>query len=874
MPIMGKKETRLMNTTKNNFLFYAKKAKEIRINNCISVKNLSEKLKISRRTLWAWENNKQIPNYKNLIKLSEAINIDLSVITNIKFKQEKTLSTLNNSELNWTELAEKKEIQALDEFNHLINNVKSFYNEFSRIKLLSKALFSSLGIMYYVKDINNNYIFTSEAFMKSCSIDERCNIYGQKDNFFFSRTAAIKNQKEDESILVNGEPIVYEGYIPGTRNNKWGMIIKKPILKDNRIYGIIGCYTDITDRKYKEDVRILIEESLNEMNEAVWIVDTEKDLVIYINDAVETLYEYPREVFLKKSLSYWQEYCSNTVDSEEVKKLNCSKQNLIYRKFKIKTSSGKEKWLISKMTQLKHENKNLSIIKERDITFEKQLQQKYNFMLKYFDISEDCIWIGTRDDPTLNNYKYSKITKNSMKYFRYSQEKIIDNSNILNEIRNHNTISISKEKDLHGNQILSIKYKIKQSYETSLFLNEKIIKVSENTHIGVIRNITKEENNKFLFNLAEEFINNIEQPLMIFDLISKEFIYLNKACSDKFTVKLTSLYHSDYETFIKTYTEQDFISKELYYLNKKSWPKCRILKIKTVKNNIIYLKCFSKLKNIMGNSCIVNIFTDITKQKQLKDLSIFSQKQTEIFNCFINNSRNGIYIRNNEKYITCSPSYVDILGCKKEEINNNPRYLIENIISPCDKKRELNYFVKKNYPPIRKYTIKSSNGVEKQISEHIFHIQLKGKPYICGIVEKIQYTNNQTNDFFDIIASLPEAIFVYNIEKNIFSYANNHVEVLFNIKINEFLCFNYQDFISHFIDEKFTIEFNSFYKKRKWPEQETFQLKANKKNNQIWIKTTIKSGKYLNQESLFIICRDVTNEKILENVKTVLLNTN
>lgn len=63
--------------------------KDMREKNGLRVKNVSEKLKISRITLWQWENGKRTPSIENLAKLAKLYGCTIDDLVGEK-KQEET----------------------------------------------------------------------------------------------------------------------------------------------------------------------------------------------------------------------------------------------------------------------------------------------------------------------------------------------------------------------------------------------------------------------------------------------------------------------------------------------------------------------------------------------------------------------------------------------------------------------------------------------------------------------------------------------------------------------------------------------------------------------------------------------------------------
>ena len=106
--------------------------------------------------------------------------------------------------------------------------------------------YSFLGFSW---DFNAN-----DHFMKSFSLDKDFSILNKSDCDFFPKNEYAINEMQDKQVLISGKSILSEeGFIPGTRKQKWGSISKIPIYDSaGNIEGILGYFIDITSFKEKE----------------------------------------------------------------------------------------------------------------------------------------------------------------------------------------------------------------------------------------------------------------------------------------------------------------------------------------------------------------------------------------------------------------------------------------------------------------------------------------------------------------------------------------------------------------------------------------------------------------------------------------------
>jgi len=233
-----------------------------------------------------------------------------------------------------------------DEF---INKIRHQQHELRQATIVIKALLSTIQTLFYVKDTKLKYITANDAFLKNLSLNSEYRVSGKDDNDFFPVHKAKKNHEQDEEVLISGEPIVkYEDFIPGSRKKKWGLISKLPILDSTgKIAGIVCTIFDITIRKKDEEIRKLLENTLNNFLDVVWLREPPpSNKLIYVSESVEAISGYSANEFLEKK-DFWLEKCVHPDDRKQQAEYRNIKSWPHIRKYRIITSKGKIRWIES-----------------------------------------------------------------------------------------------------------------------------------------------------------------------------------------------------------------------------------------------------------------------------------------------------------------------------------------------------------------------------------------------------------------------------------------------------------------------------------------------------------------------------------------------
>lgn len=184
------------------------------------------------------------------------------------------------------------------ELEHANTSLHSALEQANRFK---NAL-DHIPIYFYMKDSQQRYVYANKHTLElfKCSAEELNGSYASR---FFPADAAAHIYAEDAQILEHGKDIAQEMEVlsaDGTRRIYWN--IKTPIYdgdEQNRIWGVCGISTDITEQKKTEESLQIAAMVFRASNEGIMVTDADVN-VIAVNPAFTRISGYePREIIGK-----------------------------------------------------------------------------------------------------------------------------------------------------------------------------------------------------------------------------------------------------------------------------------------------------------------------------------------------------------------------------------------------------------------------------------------------------------------------------------------------------------------------------------------------------------------------------------------------
>ncbi|MCP4177545.1 MAG: PAS domain-containing protein [bacterium] len=230
------------------------KIQDLREDKGLSINGLSKLLGVCRTTLWKWIKGLLIPNENKVRKLADVLEVPVNKISDLDAAQPKSKQTLNTLASSLQSFGDANMQKQQKKFEYFTKTINDLNKELVNTNIITRALLSSTDILFYIKDLNLEYITANNAFIENLKLNQDFIVTGKMDEDFITLSEAERNSKEDRTVITSGKPVVNrEGIIPGSRRRRWGIISKHPVYdSENKIAGLVASFVDITDKKRKE----------------------------------------------------------------------------------------------------------------------------------------------------------------------------------------------------------------------------------------------------------------------------------------------------------------------------------------------------------------------------------------------------------------------------------------------------------------------------------------------------------------------------------------------------------------------------------------------------------------------------------------------
>ena len=283
------------------------------------MQELADKANISRVSVSIWERGVREPDEKYIRLLARTLNIHVNEISDLEPEYETSKLELSEFTDTWLSFIEKDNIYQ-DRINDMIDGIKILNTELNHVKVILRALMSSLSLVLYLKDKKLKYITANDAFFKNLSLLSTFRVLGKKDQDFFPVREAKENEEEDYQIILSGKAIVNkECFIPGTRRSMVGLKSKIPVFDSKGdIIGLLVLFTDITEKKKIEAKNLLLEDVLDNIATGIWFVEIvnrarNKYKLRYLNRVIEKICGYSREVLYRNPKLMYSIFTNETL---------------------------------------------------------------------------------------------------------------------------------------------------------------------------------------------------------------------------------------------------------------------------------------------------------------------------------------------------------------------------------------------------------------------------------------------------------------------------------------------------------------------------------------------------------------------------------
>jgi PAS domain S-box-containing protein len=279
-------------------------------------------------------------------------------------------------------------------------------------KILQTILDNMKGVLY-MQDLDGRYLMVNKEFELVTGIKKE-NAIGKNDFEVFPYEVAEKFWHEDKKIIKNGISATFEETAPhpdGTLH--YFISTKVPLFnEENKVYGICGLSTDITDVKRAEQK---IKENETQLKTLVATIPgtvyrcrmDDSWTMVYLNEEIERLTGYPGEDFINNKTRSFSSIIHPKDDStvRKVKKTAVLDKKSYTIEYRITTKDDELKWVYEKGQAEYDSEGNVTFLDGTiiDITERREIENQLSRAKQTLELAIDAANVGIWDWDTENN---------------------------------------------------------------------------------------------------------------------------------------------------------------------------------------------------------------------------------------------------------------------------------------------------------------------------------------------------------------------------------------------------------------------------------------------------------------------------------------
>jgi predicted transcriptional regulator len=408
---------------------------EIMVQKGLSKNKLANLIGVSQTAVSSWINGCKAPREYNVILIAKVLNVPVNKISDLE-ELENVSSSVLDSFQGWGSSQKQNKIEVDDPCLKAIHDIEIIRQEQNRLKTVTGAFMKTMQSMFYVKNIQGEYIVANEAYLKALGHDTTRNITGKKDFDIMPQKNANSNSIQDQDIIKTGKGIKNKTVQLPFFNKfiKWCVMTKVP-LRDNKlnIVGVVASLTDITGEYMLQKKEAMLNEAINRSDTAIGITSINASgnrKYVYANDAMCKIFAYSKAEY-KKNVLCW---CNNVVN-EDVEIVKNHLGNTSFREKKISfryidRETGKIRNILLRTSGVKDSDlrytscfdvtEKVSIDKERENLF-----TGFSLLTDFIDNIDSAVFISEYIDKKTGDLEY--VYRNEKSYeFIGKNEKLQD----------------------------------------------------------------------------------------------------------------------------------------------------------------------------------------------------------------------------------------------------------------------------------------------------------------------------------------------------------------------------------------------------------------------------------------------------------------
>lgn len=493
---------------------YLDELRKIRKSHKLTIQEVAQKLGVNRMTLNAWETGKRVPSEANIRMLAKILEVTVDKISDLEAEKEISNVQFSKAVESWLSMSNVYiDKTSKNEFDILISGIAHIKKKVSDTKLIINALKTSTNSMFYIKDTSHKYIIANSVFLETLSLNRNFNVLNKVDEDFFPAIEAKENDEQDSQVLISGKTFRKEGFIPGTRKKKWGIISKIPILDNKgKIQGIMCSFFDITERKISERKRELLETNINLMRDTVTIRNYDLTKCIYLNKAYESIYGYQMEKFKEQDFFL---SCVHPDDREKeiqyCKDLSWPEVSI----FRAIRSDEKIIWIERYYNKITISDHTYHFFIDTDITESKERQSYIEDFNEAIIASGDVVWIARNKNKDKGTIIYEYLSDNTENIFGINSREINEKPFCWLECVHPLDRKRVKNWIKHKKFPKEIEFRVILPKNKKKWIHSRVCE-KDRAYYGILYDITASKEKEFISKIFEKFLHSVNDVTWVF----------------------------------------------------------------------------------------------------------------------------------------------------------------------------------------------------------------------------------------------------------------------------------------------------------------------------------------------------------------------